>query len=898
MADDSGLDPGLYHPLANPQPQSVAPPPVAAPPDAAPVPSGDVDPQFLAQLHSAAPSAQSATPPSGDGGVDTGLLHQLIAATSGAPTPDEGASGQPPHAPGAPNQPATHHQTRFQQAAAPTSTPEVTWGQALQTAVTHPRQAIQALGRVASGAAQSALPSAEGVIGSMWNAVTHPVQTLANVGQLGAGLTSQAADALGVPQYTPAVRAKNEALAKALEQHYAAYGTASGTARMVETDPVGVAMDASMVADPVAGVLGDVAKVGKLGALSDAAGVASKVLPYVNPIKSAMAIARAPGAIASKVMRGVGSVTSGVPTSALDLATQIGRDSDPVAQAAFTKFATGQGDATSVYQNAQQRLAQIRQGVSDQYMVDHANLADVQPSFDPIDQSIAAARSKIQMGGPEFQQAAGQFPEANAAVDQAESTINAYRNSPDPLHQSLNGVDNLKQALYDQASNYSSGSAANSALMGIYHGTKQALVDADSGYADLMDQYQTAKVGINDLTKTLGLGTNAAATGAVTKMLRQMKTGTGQNLLAQLMEGNPELRGALAGSAVNPWARGSMSIWEAALGAGLPGALVHPLAAAGVIPGAIAGLAASSPRVIGSAANLAGQIGGKLDALGSPLAQAGARGVYYAGRANEENGSNSTQDFGQSPSFPDAPASAASGAPMAPPGTPLSNMTYHQKVARFEGMNNPAQKNLSGSSAMGLGQFTEGTWLSMIQKYRPDLAAGKSRAQILALRTDPNISAQMIEQYGNENGQILSHSAIPVNDATKYGAAWFGADGFKTVYNAPDNMPMAVLAPHIGKYGLSKRGLAQNGLTNATVADAKATIERRMGMSLDGGPWQAASIRPGRASGGAVSDEALITALMSRAEKAKKAEDASTKPLLHVPDNAVAKALEIAGAAI
>lgn len=863
MADsDSGLDPGLYQPLANPQPPAP-PPPVAAAPDAAPAPSDTADPDLVAKLNTAVPATSANATTGGSGDVDE-LVRQLNAATSG------GGTGQPPgKQPPAPPTPP-HHPTQFQKAGTPPAPPK------------HgaPPTPELTLAQTAQGAAQNFLPSLGQAAGSIWGAVTHPAQTLTNIGDLGAGFAQQAADHLGVNlDPDPKVKAQNEALATALEKHYAtAYGSVKGFKQNVATDPVGVLMDASTVADPIAGALGKVADAGKLGALSDAAGVASNALSYVNPVKTALAVARAPGALASKVLRGAGSVTSGVPMSALDLATQIGRDGDPVAQASFTKFATGQGDATSVYQNAQQRLAQTRQAASDQYLSDKAGLADVQPSFAPIDQSIADARSKIQMGGPQFQQAAGQFPEANAAVDQAESTINAYRNSPDPLHQSLNGVDNLKQALYDQASNYSSGSAANSALMGIYHGTKQALVDADPDYAKLMDQYQTAKIGINDLTKTLGLGTNAAATGAVTKMLRQMKTGTGQNLLAQLMAGNPELRGALAGSAVNPWARGSMSIWEAALGAGLPGAFVHPLAAAGVIPGAIAGLAAASPRVIGSAANMAGQIGNKLDALGSPIAQAGAKGAYYAGRANEEQ---------NSPTQSGTPATP--GAPTAPAGSALGSMTYAQKVAQVEGMNNPNQKNLAGGAALGLGQFEPKTWLSVVKKYRPDVAAGKSDAQILALRTDPNLSEQMIDAYGDENGQYLQGNGIPVNDATKYGASWFGPAGFKTIYNADDATPIAALASQLR---LSPADIRRNGFQNKTVGDVKGIISRHMGVQAASGG------RIGRASGGSVSDEHLIQALMKRAEKAKKAEDASTKPLLHMPDSAVAKALEVAGAAI
>jgi hypothetical protein len=40
------------------------------------------------------------------------------------------------------------------------------------------------------------------------------------------------------------------------------------------------------------------------------------------------------------------------------------------------------------------------------------------------------------------------------------------------------------------------------------------------------------------------------------------------------------------------------------------------------------------------------------------------------------------------------------------------------------------------SSALGLGQFLNATWLATVRKHRPDLLKGR-RAQVLALRTDP-----------------------------------------------------------------------------------------------------------------------------------------------------------------
>jgi hypothetical protein len=53
-----------------------------------------------------------------------------------------------------------------------------------------------------------------------------------------------------------------------------------------------------------------------------------------------------------------------------------------------------------------------------------------------------------------------------------------------------------------------------------------------------------------------------------------------------------------------------------------------------------------------------------------------------------------------------------------------------------------------------------------------------------------------------------------------------------------------------------------------------------------------------RASGGKVGHEALVEKLMKRWKTAKAETDKTTKPLLNMPDSAVAKALEIAGNAI
>jgi len=58
------------------------------------------------------------------------------------------------------------------------------------------------------------------------------------------------------------------------------------------------------------------------------------------------------------------------------------------------------------------------------------------------------------------------------------------------------------------------------------------------------------------------------------------------------------------------------------------------------------------------------------------------------------------------------------------------------QIIRVESAGNANAKNPL-SSATGLGQFISSTWLRMMEDYRPDLYRTMSRADLLALRTDP-----------------------------------------------------------------------------------------------------------------------------------------------------------------
>ncbi|MCW2244747.1 hypothetical protein M2352_000338 [Azospirillum fermentarium] len=68
---------------------------------------------------------------------------------------------------------------------------------------------------------------------------------------------------------------------------------------------------------------------------------------------------------------------------------------------------------------------------------------------------------------------------------------------------------------------------------------------------------------------------------------------------------------------------------------------------------------------------------------------------------------------------------------------------------------NPNARN-PNSSATGPGQFTDGTWKWLMSKAAPEVAAGKSDAELLALRTDSALSRRMVEAYADENRKALS----------------------------------------------------------------------------------------------------------------------------------------------
>jgi hypothetical protein len=101
-----------------------------------------------------------------------------------------------------------------------------------------------------------------------------------------------------------------------------------------------------------------------------------------------------------------------------------------------------------------------------------------------------------------------------------------------------------------------------------------------------------------------------------------------------------------------------------------------------------------------------------------------------------------------------------------------------------------ANKPNKTSSALGLGQFVNGTWLDMIKRYRHDLAEGKSDAEILELRKSPDLSREMTARYAAENEARLRRAGVPVTPTSTYLMHFAGPGGGVKLLKADLDTPV------------------------------------------------------------------------------------------------------------
>jgi hypothetical protein len=127
--------------------------------------------------------------------------------------------------------------------------------------------------------------------------------------------------------------------------------------------------------------------------------------------------------------------------------------------------------------------------------------------------------------------------------------------------------------------------------------------------------------------------------------------------------------------------------------------------------------------------------------------------------------------------------------------TGTSSASYADRIAGAENSSGNTNARNPNSSATGDGQFIDSTWLNLMKKYAPRKVEGKSRAEVLQTRADPELSREMIGHYRTENLQELRAMGLPANDQTASLAHFLGPKGAASVLKASNDAPLSSVLP-------------------------------------------------------------------------------------------------------
>lgn len=267
------------------------------------------------------------------------------------------------------------------------------------------------------------------------------------------------------------------------------------------------------------------------------------------------------------------------------------------------------------------------------------------------------------------------------------------------------------------------------------------------------------------------------------------------------------LLGALGGMANS----GALSYTAPFLSGKVPGGFAEGLAAAG------GGMAAGQNAYANRLKTLA-----ETGLLGAQTGQSQAQTDYLRAQAALANKAGEPAPSMYLPGATPAGPAGGAGLATAPSGSPVDD--FVNRVIGAESGNDPTAKN-PRSSAAGLGQFIDETWLSEIKRNFPNVAnlAG-SDAAILRMKTDPqyaDLQRAVTKSYATENAQALSASGLPVNNTTLYAAHFLGPQGAVKLLTADPSAPIGSI---VGEKAIAGNPSLKGQTAGQTVADIGARI--------------------------------------------------------------------------
>jgi hypothetical protein len=442
-------------------------------------------------------------------------------------------------------------------------------------------------GQVATGAITNFPRSMGNLIGDIYTAVTNPIQTGKSILDVGAGalqnvLPERFVQAVGEDK-------QSRDMARKVGEFYAErYGTGEGLKRAVAEDP--------------ASVLADLSTVLTGGAMVAPRAVAQPLARAASVIDPLSATVRATGAVASaagkNIIAPVLGTTTGAGRESISQAFKAGEKGGETS-AQFRANISGRADPAEVLDIAKQNLDELNRIKQAEYRSGMVNIKNDKSILDfaDIDDSLLKSTNKVTFKGKVVnEEAARQLQQARAIVDDWKSLDPAEFHTPE-------GLDALKKRVGDVLEGIPfEQKVARSSVGDIYNSIKSTIKKQAPSYDKTMKAYSDATDQIKEVEKALSLGKKASVDTATRKLQSLMRdnvqTNYGQRTsLARDLQriGGAEFMPGLAGQALSsPVPRGLQSI------ATVPSSYLAY--GAGGIPGAVANLALSSPRLMGEAA--------------------------------------------------------------------------------------------------------------------------------------------------------------------------------------------------------------------------------------------------------------------------------------------------------
>lgn len=472
---------------------------------------------------------------------------------------------------------------------------------------------------VGSRAVRNLPSSVYGMGEDLVKAVTSPVETAKAVGNLGYGLGSMAYGALGGEQ-DPATKEENERLAKAAVEPYTSLG---GFKRELAENPAGplsLILPAGGGAIAKTGqVIGTAGKIGSgLSKLGRGVEIASGI---VDPARAALETSRLVKNFGPRAASAVQGLVTGAPDVVFEKAFQAGAarglDADAIREG-FNQFYHGRGDVIGLSQDIENAVNTIRDTTSRNWITTRGQITGA--STTPINYtgvSDAFNEAWKNFGGhPRAQTSA--FPQERAALADAAKLVREYtRYAPGTGKNTLEGLDELKRALWARAQSASGG--ADVAYKKIHAAVRQTLENTSPEYAKLMDEYQAFLDEMQTLKKSVGAGQNVDANTQLARAMKAFRTPGGQTMMERVAAVDPTIPFKVAGASLNQSPTGLRQViaGSATAGPAIANAFASgdPIQIAKVIPFFIAGAAATSPRVMGKASYGAGRMAAGVNAV-------------------------------------------------------------------------------------------------------------------------------------------------------------------------------------------------------------------------------------------------------------------------------------------